>query len=159
MKHTQYPFVWLYRFFGLLVFPITRSALCSTPIQRQENLETVPIYRPPPPIDPTGRTGWQQFVSVVVSQPCSAKSPLIKLCYWGCRSISRKRTSITTHPVTPLRTFIDCNCFSPFCINSWISLGSCTFLCSLNASLVLRLAYSLKLYDANCSPCRSNWRY
>jgi hypothetical protein len=30
---------------------------------------------------------------------------------------------------------------------------------SRNASLVRRFAYSLKLYAANCSPCRSSCRY
>jgi len=58
-----------------------------------------------------------------------------------------------------LHTFKTCNSFKPFCISSWISLGSCTSLCSLNESLVLRFAYSLKLYAANCWPCRNNWRY
>jgi hypothetical protein len=57
------------------------------------------------------------------------------------------------------RTFIICNSFSPFCINSCISLSSCTSLCSLNESRVRRFAYSLKLYAANCSPCLNNCRY
>lgn len=57
------------------------------------------------------------------------------------------------------RTFKICNSFKPFCINSCISLSSLTPRCSLNASLVRRFAYSLKLYAANCSPCLNNCRY
>jgi hypothetical protein len=56
-------------------------------------------------------------------------------------------------------TFNICNSFNPFWINSCTLRGSCSLLFSLNASLVLRFAYSLKLYAANCSLCRSSCRY
>lgn len=56
-------------------------------------------------------------------------------------------------------TFMPCNSRNPFCINSCFCLSSCTPLCSRKASRVRRFAYSRKLYAANCSPCRNNWRY
>jgi len=57
------------------------------------------------------------------------------------------------------RTFNIWSSFKPSCISSCCRLASCTSLFSRKASLVLLFAYSLKLYDANCSPCRNNWRY
>lgn len=57
------------------------------------------------------------------------------------------------------RTFMLCNSFTPFCSRFCISCASFTSLCSRNESFVLRTAYSLKLYAANCWPCLSNWRY
>ena len=55
-------------------------------------------------------------------------------------------------------TFSTCNSFNPFCISSCIRRSSVSLLCSRNASLALRFAYSLKLYAANCRACRSNER-
>ena len=59
-----------------------------------------------------------------------------------------------------VHTFITCSSFKPRCIISCISLSSFTCWCSLKASFVLRLAYSLKLYDANWLDClrrERNW--
>jgi len=61
--------------------------------------------------------------------------------------------------LTTVCLFKICSSFNPFCTNSCILLGSCTSLFSRNASCVLLMAYSLKLYAANCEPCRNNWRY
>jgi len=114
-------------------------------------------FPPPLLIDPIGRTDWRQSVSVWKE---SAK--VLKFAH-GIERI--QRIDLSEHrgqrctTSKSLHTFIDCNSFKPFCINSWISLSSWTSLCSLNASLVRRLAYSLKLYAANWLPCRNNWRY
>lgn len=71
--------------------------------------------------------------------------------------------SLNTKPVPSVkprlqRTLIICSSFSPLCISSCILLSSTSPLCSRKASIVLRFAYSRKLYAANWRDCRSNER-
>lgn len=72
-----------------------------------------------------------------------------------------KEVSSTTVPShdQAIRTFNTCNSFNPCCVNSCIRRASLSLLCSRKASIVLRLAYSLKLYAANCCDWRRRERY
>lgn len=122
----------------------------------------VPTCHPQPLTDPFGRTDWQRFVSV--SQYVSRGLQYFALqssfnAYPPSLSCPTTWTAPSGPDLSFLRTFSTCNSFKPFCINSWISLSSITSLCSRNESLVLRFAYSLKLYAANCPPCLNNCRY
>lgn len=72
----------------------------------------------------------------------------------ACHSRARPThnwTSPSIHPSSDLQlhTFNTCSSFNPCCVNSCIRRASLSVLCSRNASLVLRFAYSLKLYAAN----------
>jgi hypothetical protein len=76
-----------------------------------------------------------------------------------CQQIVPSIPLLLFSPLHRLRTFNTCNSFNPCCVNSCILRASLSVLCSRNASLVLRLAYSLKLYAANCLDWRRSERY
>lgn len=111
------------------------------------NVVSIPSCRLQPLIYPVGRIDLWQSASIKSDQYCALKflqispaplpPPGILVC--ECKSNSAIVLQLQEH------TFIDCNSFNPFCINSCICLSSCTSLCSRNESLVFRFAYSLKL--------------
>lgn len=97
-------------------------------------------FRPPPPTGQAGKIVTLLFVSMK---------------FYG------QPGSFTLHTVLIDRyrpTFNICSSFNPFCISSCIRRPSVSVECSRKASRVLRLAYSLKLYAANCVLVRNKER-
>ena len=168
----------LFRRLPYYIVPISRllalktthfsTILCTRQSQAKYNL---PTSLPPLPSGPAGRIGSQPFASGIGQ--VSNQPHALNISQGQSNSLSSRTQSTANHQTQSCssrrkpsgsadnerhrkphgerkrRTFKACSSFNPFCINSCTFPSSVSALCSRNASLVLRLAYSRKLYAAN----------
>jgi hypothetical protein len=116
-----------------------------------------PVCFPVLPPSTTNRSSWKNWLTTVCL--CNANQvsmPSQRPGAYPLRCLIHPASSFVRHHP---RTFNTCNSFNPCCVNSCIRRASLSVLCSRNASLVRRFAYSLKLYAANCLDWRRRERY